>query len=118
MVTPARWIATALGLAAAAWSAVVVIGSASAYNTPIDPMYYVSLGVIVVGVAVAVFWKGLGEVVGGLALVGVGIWAAISSGTGPRPIISAVVYALAGLLFIACGWYTLAHRSPQVHGMA
>lgn len=118
MVTPARWIATALGVAAVAWNAVVVIGGAAAYSTHIDPMYYVTLGAIIVGVAVAVFLKGTGEVVGGLALVGVGVWAAISSGTGPRPIISAVAYALAGLLFIACGWYTLAHRRPQVHGMA
>lgn len=118
MVTPARWIATALGVAAVVWNAVVVIGSASAYSTPIDPLFYVRLGVVIVGVAVAVFLRGIGEVVGGLAFVGVGVWTAISGGTGPLPMVSAVVYALAGLLFIACGWYTLAHRHLQVHGMA
>ncbi len=114
-VTPTRWTATVLGVAAVAWNAIVVIGSAPAYSTPIDPLWYVRLGLVIVGVAVAVFLKGIGEVVGGLALVGVGVWTAISSGTGPRPIISAIVYALAGLLFIACGWYTLAHQHPQAH---
>ncbi len=118
MVTPARWIATVLAAAAVVWDAIVVIGSASAYSSPIDPLWYVRLGLVIVGVAVAVFLKGIGEVVGGLALIGVGVWTAVSSGTGLRPIISIIVYALAGLLFIACGWYTLAHRHPQVHGMS
>lgn len=118
LVTPARWIAAALGVIAVAWNAYMVIGSASAY-TNIDPLLYVQLALVIVGTAVAIFWKGFGEVIGGLALVALGIWSAISSGTGPRPIVSAVVYALAGVLFIACGWYALTRqRSGAAHTMA
>lgn len=114
-VTPARWIAALLGVVAVVWNAIVVIGGSMNY-TSIDPLLYVRLGLVIVAVAVAVFLKGSGEVVGGLVLIGVGIWAAITSGTGPVPVISAVVYALAGALFIASGWYTLAHsrqRAPR-----
>jgi hypothetical protein len=109
VVTPARWIATILGIAAIAWTAIVVIGGAVAY-TSVDPLLYVSLGLIVVGVAVAFFWRGIGEVVGGLALVGSGIWSVFSGGAGPRPMVTGVIYALAGVLFVACGWYSLAQR--------
>lgn len=60
-------------------------------------------------VVAAIFWKGIGEVVGGLALVGIAVWMFVPAG----PIFSGAV-ALAGLLLVACGWYTLVQQRHQV----
>ncbi|HEU5440343.1 MAG TPA: hypothetical protein VFU88_13715 [Ktedonobacterales bacterium] len=60
-------------------------------------------------VVAAIFWKGIGEVVGGLALVAIAVWMFVPAG----PIFSGAV-ALAGLLLVACGWYTLVQQRHHV----
>ena len=120
-VTPARWIARALGIVQTVIMGLLTVGLVFFFG-PSSSIFFllVSLGVIAIGLVAAFVWKGIGEIVGGLLLLGYPIWFVLQSGYGIEPIsIGAVVgagpFVLSGLLFIACGWYTLAHSHPHPH---
>ncbi len=118
VVTVLRWVARVAGVIIA----LVFVLSVYYAFFPVDPLQIVGPGQWVVsaitgaGVVLALlgsfFWKGLSEVVGGLLLVGVGAW--IGFQYWPLEIGElggGAFFAAPGALFIACGWYTLAHRS-------
>ncbi len=109
-VTPARWAAAVLGIG---WVAIVeslAIAASVAHGAAwfSDVWQTVMWGVIIVGLLVALFWRRIGEIIGGLALIGGWIWFAAYGGWGA--LVIAAPLASAGVLFIACGWYTLTQR--------
>lgn len=114
-LTVLRWFARALGIA---W--IVLYGGfefsmVSGNITALDAGKYVILGLIGVGVLVAIFWTGIGEVIGGLACVGGAVvFVAIYPWLG----LLAAPFALVGLLFIVCGGYSLARERHVAHTTA
>ncbi len=114
-LTLLRWFARALGIA---W--IVLYGGfefsmVSGNITALDTGKYVSLGLIGVGVIVAIFWTGIGEVIGGLACMGgTAVLVAIYPWLG----LLAAPFALVGVLFIVCGWYALARDRRVAHTSA
>ncbi len=120
LVAPARWVAGVLGIG---WVAVVgflAIGFTSASGAWFaDVWQTVMWGLIIVGLIAALFWRRIGEIIGGLALIGGWIWFAANGQFGWGAFLIAAPLALAGLLFLASGWYTLAqrrYRTPQATG--
>ncbi len=117
VVTPLRWIARlGAGIPYVLWA-----GFSLSYNSGggLDVQQWVILGILAVGLVLAVFWKGIGEIAGGLLLLGGGI------GQGflylpPQlgAMAAGAVFAVPGILFIAAGWYTLMHQRPHTHAPA
>ena len=115
-----RWITRVAGVVYAAIGAfamiMVISGQARGPEPNISVWLYVGEIVILVGLVVAIFWKGIGEVAGGLAMI-VG---AVIGAFGMPPflwIVTAVGvlgWTLIGLAFIVCGWHMLAyeHHGP------
>lgn len=118
MVTPLRWIARIV--AGGAYIIWLAASLGHAFGAIPDFWQWVTLSVLGVGLVLAIPWKGIGEIIGGLLLVGAG------TGMGflylpPQmgELMAGAVFAVPGLLFIACGWYTLAHHQPHAtHRMA
>lgn len=114
-VAPARWTARVFGVVYALLFLMVNsgFGNTATQNVGWDVTY----GVIAVGILVAAFWLGVGEVIGGLAgVVGAVAWYVLFGTTrGLGALAAAVPFLLVGLLFLVCGWYTLAearHHAP------
>lgn len=80
-----------------------------------------SFGAGLIGVILAIFWKGIGEVIGGLVNVGLGglIFVALASEGIPSfnaenvlvGLVLALPVVVVGALYIACGWIALAQRA-------
>lgn len=123
-LTPARWVAGIVGGGAlviwAGTSILYVLGAFGAMTAAApSAMQYLLWGVLGVGLILALFWKGIGEAIGGLALIGGAVWVAANGGFEFGAITAATPFALAGALFIACGWYRLAQRNRRAtHAMA
>jgi hypothetical protein len=118
VVTPARWIARILsGVPFVVWAS---LSLGHAFGSYPDLGQWVIIGAIGVGVLLASFWQGIGEVVGGLILVSAGIghvFLYLPPGLGALAVASP--FLIAGLLFIACGWYVLTQaRHPAPHATA
>ncbi len=116
VVTVLRWIARVLGVVAAAILVLVaLLNVASLGGGAFDPITgYVTWGLMAVGLLVAAFWVGIGEVAGGLTtVVGAVLTFTFVSTPNLGSLVLLLPFALIGVLFIACGWYTLAHR--QLH---
>ena len=113
---PVRWVASIVGGGAyIIWVGFVItynLGGGSESLT-VDALQYVIWGLLGVGLVLAILWKGIGEVVGGLALVAGAVGMAFNGGGGIMALEAAALFALPGLLFIACGWYTLAQGWPH-----
>lgn len=114
-VTWLHWLATAVGVGCAIFVGYVVISAYPYYIWSSDAWHYVMWCVVAAGLLVASVWRGIGEVVGGLALAGGGLWWVAGSGWMGTPAIGAIVFAFVGALFIACGWYTLVQRRAVMH---
>lgn len=69
-------------------------------------------GLIGVGVLLAVFWKGMGELVGAMALLGGALWLLSLTGYSPGALTGIAPFALVGALFFVCGLSEL-FREPQ-----
>lgn len=115
VVTPLRWIARVVGVLWAAFLGALLLlflVRGAELNVGVQ---WVAAGVAIVGLVAAIVWMGVGEIVGGLALIGAGLWFAANGGFEFGAFTFAAPILLPGLLFIACGWYTLAHgrhRTP------
>lgn len=114
VVTFAHWIASSLGGIAlvgwAVWTLILVpYGTGNAGN-----VQWAIWGVLSVSLAIAVFVRGIGELGAGLVLVvGAVAMVVLSELQGPALLVISL-WALAGVLFIACSLYTLTH--PHPHG--
>lgn len=112
VVTPLRWIVRILGVVVAVGAYQLVSSTLTTGPSP-NALVYMLEGVIGAGLLLAIFLVGIGEVIGGLAIVGA---AAVFIAYYPWMLLIAAPIALIGLLFIACGWYTLAgtrHHAPH-----
>ena len=115
-LTLLRWFARALGIAWIVLYGGFELSMVSGNITALDARQYLILGLIGVGVLVAIFWPGIGEVIGGLACVGSATAViAIYPWLG---LLAAAPFALVGLLFIICGWYALARERRVAHTTA
>lgn len=109
VVATARWVAGIVG--GGAWFVWVGASFGHAFGASPDLMDYVIFGVLGVGLLFAILWKGAGEVIGGLALIAGGAlqgFRYLPPQTGE--LAAGAIFAVPGLLFIACGWYMLAQR--------
>lgn len=113
VAAPLRWVARALGIVSAGVLAFVVLLRVAAGYFSLDPIIgYVTWGVVFVGILVAAFWKGIGEVVGGLVtVVGAVLTFAFVPNLGSLAVLAPFI--IVGLVFIACSWYTQAQRSRR-----
>jgi hypothetical protein len=112
VVTPFRWFARIVGGGAYVLWLAASLGHA--FGSSLDTVGWLIMGVLGAGLALAVPWKGIGEVVGGLLLVGGGLWVGfkyLPPQTGE--LAAGAFFFIPGLLFILCGWYALAQRQPR-----
>ncbi len=116
-VAPARWFAKVFGVLYALLF--LMVNSGFGNTATRDVGWDVTYGVIAAGILLATFWIGIGEVVGGLVVVGgAAVWFVLY-GTGQwGGLAAAAPFLLDGGLFIACGWYALAHRRLHTHTLA
>lgn len=116
-----RWVARGLAVVVAMgmflWMS-ISIGPEAPGVPPavIEPAMWARWGVLGAGLALALlgsfFWKGIGEVVGGLLLVVGGVWQGFTYVPLQTGVLAGgAVFVVPGVLFIICGWYTLAQRS-------
>lgn len=118
VVTPLRWVARVVaGLWAVFLGALLTLFLVRGADLNIG-VAWIAAGAALVGLVVAIVWIGSGEIVGGLALIGAGLWFAFNGGFEFGAFTFAAPILLPGLLFIACGWYALTHQRPyaQVTG--
>lgn len=113
VVTAAHWTAALLGTAALVGWAVWTIVLAPYGTGNADNVQGAVWGVLSVSLAIAVFLRGIGELGGGLALVGGAAAMGVLSGLQGPALLAVPLCALAGVLFIACGPYTLTHPHPR-----
>lgn len=114
VVTSLRWTARVIGVAVVAFLGYWIIGGTVAFGFTAGVASYVLDALIAIGLVVALFWTGIGEVVGGLALISGAIWIFIGGGLQLGALTAAAPFALVGALFIACGWYTLTRHQPRI----
>lgn len=107
---PLRWVTRTLGVIVFAIYAFLVLTFGQGR---LEVGGWVLAGAIIVGLLLAIFWTGIGEVVGGLALVGGAVAIAFQGGLETGALTAGAPFALVGVLFIACGWYTQAQRSRR-----
>lgn len=116
VVTPLRWVTRILSVvpyvAVVGFTIVVVAGGPGSSMYP-TVGWWALLGIMGVALAVAIFWTGIGELIGGVILAGVGVYVVVNSGFQLGGFAAAALPMLAGLLFIVCGWYTVAQRSRR-----
>lgn len=116
VVIPLRWAARIVAVAYGGFLGVValafMIGEGSPTTLSSNFLPIVLYGILGVGLVIAVFWKGIGEVVGGLAAVAAVAAIVLLQGVGAM--LFHLPFVLTGLAFIVCGWYTLAHQHPRV----
>ncbi len=118
-LTPARWFASIVaGGAFVVWVGFMILWNlgGGSESIAITDTQFVIWGLLGVGLVVAIAWKGIGEVVGGLAIIGGAVGMVFDANWGIVPLVASVAFAAPGLLFIACGWYTLAkarHHAPR-----
>ncbi len=109
-VTPARWTAAILGVVAflgwAIWSIVLVTNG----TANLDVIQWVIWGAAGVDLVVAILSRGIGELGGGLVLVGAAAAMGVASGFQGPALLAVPLFAIAGALFAACGQYTLGHH--------
>lgn len=116
VMTPLRWLTRILGVVP--YVALVWFTIAAAVGGPGSSIYptvgwWVFLGIMGVALAVAIFWTGIGELIGGVILAGAGVYLVVNSGFQFGGFVAAALPLLAGLLFIVCGWYTVTQRSRR-----
>ncbi len=118
VVAPARWVAKVVSGVIIAFGGFVLILAIGMQNTaltslPQEMVFTVALSVLLfVGLLLAIFRQGMGEVIGGLLVIGADVGFLVGSplyGVLP-PLVLIIPSAIVSLVFIACGWYTLAHR--------
>ncbi len=117
---PARWAARVVSgvfIIFGGFMLLFYVGSQQPGRNPLPPDVVLNAVLsipLAAGLLLAIFWKGMGEVIGGLVIIGadVGLLVALAMyGTGP--VVVLILSAIVSLVFIACGWYTLAHRHPH-----
>lgn len=113
-VKPLRWTARVIGVAVVAFLGYWVIGGTIAFGFTAGAAAYALDALIAIGLVVALFWTGIGEVAGGLALVSGAIWILVGGEFQLGAFTAAVPFALVGALFVTCGWYTLSQHQPQM----
>ncbi len=121
VITPLRWaariVAVGYGEFWAAVMLVVLVGEGSGPTSFPAWVPFMLYGILSVGLVIAIFWTGIGEVVGGLTAVAaaaaVAAMAASVLTQGAGAILFHLPFVLTGLAFIACGWYTLEHQHPH-----
>ncbi len=124
VVTPLRWVAGIIaGGAFVIWVGFVILsnlGGESSQAIPVNTVQVVVWGLYGIGLVAAVFWKGIGEIVGGLLLFGGAVVFIVAGvlefGLQLGALTAVAPFAAPGLLFIVCGWYTLAkarHHAPH-----
>jgi hypothetical protein len=108
-VTPVRWAARLLSIGAVVFEGYWV---ASTVRTgfSLEVVLAVVLSLLGVGLLIAVVWIGIGEVLGGIALVFGSVGLAFLDTIGCGIFSVGVAIAVGGALFIVSGWYTLVHR--------
>lgn len=110
-----HWIASALGGAALV---VWVIWSffLEPYGTGnANSVQWAVWAILGISVAIAAFQRGAGELGGGLVLVGGAVAMGVLSEFQGPAVLAVPLCAVAGLLFFAGGWYTLAHSRAHAH---
>lgn len=118
VVTPLRWFVRIF--AGGAYILWLAASAGHAFGAIPDSWQWVTLGVLGAGLILAIFWTGIGEIIGGLALLGAGIgmgFRYLPPQTGE--LAAGAIFAVPGVLFIVCGWYMLAHprAGSQPHAL-
>ncbi len=121
-VTPARWLAAALGgigfVGWAVWSIVLATNG----TAPVDVVQWViwgAMGVdLAIAIAFAVMRRGNTELIAGVALVAAAGALGVVSGFAVPAILAMPLVAIAGALFAACGQYDLTHERSRAAGTA
>lgn len=114
VVRALRWTARTLAILIGAIFAIWAIVSALTYGVS-SWLPYVLYGLPAIGLLVVIFWTGIGEIVGGLALVGIAIWMFVAGRFDLGGLWAFGSLALAGIVLIGCGWYALVHRESSHH---
>jgi hypothetical protein len=113
VITPLRWAARVIGAA----YAVLFLTVSSGFGNPVtrQTTWQALFGVIVVGLLLAISLKGIGEIAGGVTLIGGAVGLMLTYG-GPEwgALAGVAPFILAGLLFIACGWHKIARETPSL----
>ncbi len=121
VVAPARWVAKVVSAVIIAFGGFMLTWYIGSQNTaltslPQQVVLNAALGVLLAaGLLLAVLWQGMGEVIGGLLVIGVDVGFLVGPplyGELP-PLVAIIPSAIVSLVFVACGWYTLAHRHPS-----
>lgn len=112
-ITPLRWVARVIGAVYAALFLMVSSGFGNSVTR--ETTWQALFGVIVAGLLVAIFSKGIGEIAGGVALIGGAIWLMLAYGGLQWGALAAIApFVLTGLLFIVCGWHKMARETPPL----
>jgi hypothetical protein len=117
VITALRWIArvTSVVYTVLLWILTGGFGGA----TPAHTAWSSACGFLVAGFLVSIFWTGIGELMGGMVLLPGPIWVApVCGGLGWMAVMVGAPFTLAGLLFTACGAYTLTRRGRATRAPA
>ena len=116
-ITALRWIARVTAVAYTILLWIITRGFGGA--TPAHSAWSSACSLLVAGFLAALFWTGLGELLGGIVLLPGPIWVApASGGLAWSALMVGAPFTLAGLLFIACGVYTLTRRGRPTRAPA
>lgn len=112
VITALRWAARVAGAA----YAVLFLTVSSGFDNSVtrQTTWQALFGVTVAGLLLAIFLKGIGEIAGGVTLIGGAVGLMLMYG-GPQwgALAGVAPFILVGLLFIACGWYKIARETPS-----
>lgn len=117
-LTQARWIARIVGVAAfAGWVALVIGFLVGEHESPSGTLV-AAWALVSVGLVAAIAWKGIGELTGGVIIIGGVVADFVFMRFQPLLLLFTVPIALAGVLFIVCGWYAMTRQRPPSHTTA
>jgi hypothetical protein len=113
VIQPLRWTARALGFI---YAILFLVVSSGFGNTATQDVIWVALfGAIVIGLLIATFRPGVGELAGGLLIIGGALWLiAVYSGLQWGALAAIAPFLITGALFLVCGWYKMARENPSL----
>jgi hypothetical protein len=102
-MTLLRWVTRFLGLVIISLFGYAVAQGTFAIGATTDVRQDVLYGFVAVSILLAVFLPGMGELAGGLTLMGVLLWLLTVTGYSAGALLGAAPFALVGALFFVCG---------------
>jgi hypothetical protein len=107
-----RWTTRFISLVLTALFGYAIARGMFALGATTEVSQHVVYGFVGVSVALAACWTGMGELAGGLTLMGIVLWVLALTGYAPGALGSVAPFALVGALSLLCGLCELL-REPQ-----